>query len=92
MQTFIQKYSTSFSTFRFYVAGTDNQTKQERKALNSLSKNSNVVLKPADKGSKIVMLDKTQYLIEAKRQLSQNILDHWLIHCSRRPRDKLGRL
>nr|XP_029604681.1 uncharacterized protein LOC115190770 isoform X1 [Salmo trutta] len=72
MQTLIQRDSTSFSTFRFYMAGKDNLTKQERKSLKSLSKNSNIVIKPADKGSKIVILDKTQYLIEAKRQLSNS--------------------
>lgn len=35
------------------------------------------MIKPADKGSKIVILDKTQYLIEANRQL--NNVQHYIL-------------
>lgn len=45
-----------------------NLTHQEIKALNKL-KNQDIIIKPANKGSKIVIMDKTQYLIEASKQL-----------------------
>ena len=48
----------------------DNLSAEERRALNQLQKNQDIVIKPADKGSKIVIMDKTQYLIEANRQLN----------------------
>lgn len=47
----------------------DNLTVEQRRALSNLTKRQDVIFKPADKGSKIVILDKTQYLIEANRQL-----------------------
>ena len=42
----------------------------ERRALQQLTQNPNIIIKPADKGSKIVIMDRQQYLLEAKRQLS----------------------
>lgn len=38
--------------------------------INSLRDNPHIIIKPADKGSKIVIMDKNQYLFEANRQLS----------------------
>lgn len=52
-----------------------NLSHQEIRALNKLRKNQDIVIKPADKGSKIVLMDKTQYLIEANRHL-QNPLHY----------------
>lgn len=48
----------------------------ERKALNHLKSNHDIIIKPADKGSKIVIMDKSQYLTEAYRQL--NNTTHYL--------------
>ena len=48
-----------------------NLTHREREALRSLSQNSNIVIKPADKGSATVIMDKTAYLAEGYRQLSK---------------------
>lgn len=48
----------------------DNLSGEERRALHDLIHNPNIIFKPADKGSKIVILDRQQYLLEAHRQLS----------------------
>lgn len=50
-----------------------NFTYQEIKALNK--QNQDIIIKPADKGSKIVITDKTQYLIETSKHL-QNPLHY----------------
>lgn len=44
-------------------------TVEEEWALRELKVNQNIVIKPADKGSKIVIMDKQQYRLEAQRQL-----------------------
>lgn len=43
---------------------------EEIDALQVLQNNTHIVLKPADKGSSVVILDRTQYIWEAERQLS----------------------
>jgi hypothetical protein len=48
----------------------NNLTKDERSALLCLQKNQSIVIKPADKGSATVILDKDAYLKEADRQLN----------------------
>lgn len=48
----------------------DNLTALERNSLRELRNNKNIVIKSADKGSKIVILDIFQYVFEANRQLS----------------------
>ena len=48
-----------------------NLTKEERLALNSLRDDTFIIIiKEADKGSGVVVLDKDDYLKEAKKQLS----------------------
>ena len=47
-----------------------NITKDEQQALTSLRKNKNLVIKPADKGSAIVVMNRSDYLEEGFRQLS----------------------
>ena len=44
--------------------------KCERKAMKSLSGNPNIVIKPADKGGKIVIQDTLDYIKEGERQLN----------------------
>jgi hypothetical protein len=43
----------------------------ERSALRDIQQRNNIVIKPADKGSAVVVTDKTSYLLEAERQLSE---------------------
>ncbi|XP_069506106.1 olfactory receptor-like protein COR4 [Ambystoma mexicanum] len=54
-----------------HKAGTSKQnlTIDQRQALNELQLLSNIVIKPADKGSNVVIQDRTKYVIEANRQL-----------------------
>ena len=47
-----------------------NTTKAERKAINTLKKNSKIVIKPADKGGAIVIQNVEDYIKEGERQLS----------------------
>uniref|UniRef100_A0A3P8PXM6 Uncharacterized protein n=1 Tax=Astatotilapia calliptera TaxID=8154 RepID=A0A3P8PXM6_ASTCA len=52
---------------------------EERQALRELKENENIVIKPADKGSKIVIMDKQQFRLEAQRQLGNT---KSFIHCT----------
>ena len=47
-----------------------NISKQEMHAIKSLRNNPNIILKPADKGSSIVVMNKADYLKEGYRQLN----------------------
>ena len=69
----------------------------EREALNKLKNNQDIVIKPADKGSKIIIMDKNQYLTEAYRHL--NNTNHYLpstgsvqLETQRKIREIVGRL
>ena len=48
----------------------DNLTPAERQSLVKLRNDSNIVIKPADKGSSVVVQDKDDYIAEAERQLA----------------------
>lgn len=50
----------------------DNLTREDRKATKELSNNRAIVIKPADKGSAIVIMDRQDYVFEAERQLQVN--------------------
>jgi tRNA/tmRNA/rRNA uracil-C5-methylase (TrmA/RlmC/RlmD family) len=53
-----------------HVPKTDNLTQAERSALRNIQERDDIIIKPADKGSAVVVMDKTTYLQEAERQLS----------------------
>ena len=44
-------------------------------ALKELKQNADIVIKPADKGSAIVIMDRDDYVLEAERQL--NVSKHY---------------
>lgn len=46
-----------------------NLTKKEEMALQQLRQNNSIVIKPADKGGRVVIMDRTDYLQEGYRQL-----------------------
>jgi hypothetical protein len=48
----------------------NNLTQPEREALTLLSKNTHIVIKPADKGSAVVIQNTTDYIKEGLRQLN----------------------
>ena len=54
--------------------------KPERSALHSLQKREDIVIKPADKGSAVVVMDREHYVSEAESQLNDSTfykaLDH----------------
>ncbi|XP_071176278.1 uncharacterized protein [Mytilus edulis] len=54
------KYSSSFY----------NTSSDEKKAIQSLRNRNDIAIKPADKGSAVVIIDKANYIAEAERQLS----------------------
>jgi hypothetical protein len=45
---------------------------EERTVLQSLRSNEDIIIKPADKGSSVVFMDKSAYIREAERQLSDD--------------------
>ena len=49
---------------------TDNLTNDERNTLNQLTKRTDIIIKPADKGSGTVVMDKQLYIDECTRQLN----------------------
>ncbi|KAJ8034003.1 hypothetical protein HOLleu_24409 [Holothuria leucospilota] len=49
---------------------TDNLSRSERNALASFKVNSNIIIKPADKGGAVVVMDRSGYISEAESQLS----------------------
>ena len=58
----------------------DNFSKSDRSALYNLPKREDIVIKPADKGSAVVVMDRDHYVSEAERQLNDSTfykpLDH----------------
>lgn len=69
IQIHLKNNRQTLHTYRPPMDVPDNLSEAERKGLSSLIKNPNIVIKPADKGSKIVIMDRHQYLTEANRQL-----------------------
>ena len=49
---------------------TDNLTSHERQSLRNLKKRQDIVIKPAEKSSGTVAMDKTWYIDECNRQLN----------------------
>lgn len=70
IQKLIKSDLDSLSTLRPKKILKWNLTEGEKKALKTLSSNESLIIKPADKGSQIVLMDKIQYVSEANRQLS----------------------
>ena len=46
-----------------------NLNKEEYQSIRSLKNHPDIIMKPADKGSAIVILDKDNYILEGERQL-----------------------
>jgi hypothetical protein len=52
------------------VVDTQNLSRAEREAIKQLKGRPGIIIKPADKGSSIVIMDRSKYVEEAERQLS----------------------
>ena len=76
----IQKIITAdhyaFRQLNWNTRSKNNLTKVERTALRQLQRNKHLVIKPADKGSAVVIMDRDQYEWEALRQLDNT--DHYI--------------
>lgn len=48
----------------------ENITRTQRRCITSLSKNKDIIIKPADKGGMVCVLNKKSYITEAERQLN----------------------
>ena len=70
----LQPYVTAINDFAKPTEDnwSSNLTSDERKALSELRKNNELVIKPADKGSSVVLLDKTAYENACLSQLNNN--------------------
>ena len=65
---------------RDYADHIDNISKGERKAIPSLSQRDDIVIRRADKGSGVVVMDISAYIAEADKQLSNQRLYRKLDH------------
>ena len=70
LENFIFKNHRDLSESQLPKIRKHNITKEERQALNDLAKDSNIVIKPADKGGAVVVWDRNKYIKEGLRQLS----------------------
>lgn len=70
IKTLIHVDIQGFNNYTPLIDKIDPLTVEYRKAIRGLQNNGNIVIKPADKGSKIVIMDRQQYALEAHRQLN----------------------
>ena len=67
----IQQDLRSFRQLRFSrPKSTGNITNQQQEAITKLKSQHAIIIKPADKGGQIVLQDRTNYILEATRQLT----------------------
>lgn len=67
---FITRSYRAFKRKIRFIKEKDNLSPEEISALKSLKMNKNIVIKPADKGSAVVIMDRHNYVNEALRQLN----------------------
>ncbi|KAL2077005.1 hypothetical protein ACEWY4_027398 [Coilia grayii] len=65
----------AFRALNWGIRPTPNLEHKEIEALKQLQMNHSIVIKPADKGNSIVIMDRTQYIWEGLRQLNNS--DHY---------------
>ncbi|XP_041453720.1 uncharacterized protein LOC121406912 [Lytechinus variegatus] len=72
LETYIQQAVSSqvCSTDTLDTRAHDNLPREERQALSSLKNRSDIIIKPADKGSAVVVMDRQQYINEAMKHLN----------------------
>ena len=70
LETFANTNEMSLSKAHFPINKRQNISDLERTALKDLAKNREITIKPADKGGAIVIMDTTDYITEANRQLN----------------------
>lgn len=70
VEEFISLNNHSISEMAFFAPLNKNLIKEEQKALQSLKNNTDIVIKPADKGGAVVVQDRQDYVNEGLRQLA----------------------
>ena len=69
MSRFMSFHLYDLSLIKIKNTHLQNSSRGERKALKDLSKNRDIVIKPADKGSAVVVTNTSDYIKEGERQL-----------------------
>uniref|UniRef100_A0A8C7YA98 Reverse transcriptase domain-containing protein n=1 Tax=Oryzias sinensis TaxID=183150 RepID=A0A8C7YA98_9TELE len=70
IKTLIKKDQQDFYKHFKLLDEKTNLTLHEQRALRELTQNKHIIIKPADKGSTVVILGRDQYVMKAKRQLN----------------------
>lgn len=73
VECYIHKCLTELRNLKFKPLKSSNLTPAESKALQSLQKRDDIVIKPADKGGAVVVWDRSLYIDEAYRQLNSSL-------------------
>lgn len=66
----IEKDNKDFQKYFKFHREKTNLTTEEVKSIRQLMKAKHIIIKPADKGSSVVILDREQYMLEVLRQLN----------------------
>ena len=72
VETYIRTAITEFQKLKQRSPPKTKLTTEEKQRLNLLQNNQHIVVKPADKGSAIVIMNHTDYITLTTRQLSDN--------------------
>ena len=70
LDSFQRAFKTDLLKSKLAKKAKHNLTKEEKMGLNEFKKNPEIILKKADKGSAVVVMNTTDYLREGYRQLS----------------------
>ena len=70
LETFIQSVTNDFGKMTPRTPHNKNLTKSETTSLKNLSEDQSIVIKKADKGAAVVLMNKEDYITESERQLS----------------------
>jgi hypothetical protein len=70
METYVQVVSSEVNNSAPTHRIQDNMPREERQALNSIKTRTDIIIKPADKGSAVVVMDRQQYIDETMKHLN----------------------
>ena len=70
LETFINKNKIKLTKVVPKIVHNQNMTKDEKRALKNLGNDKSITIKPADKGGTVVVMNTTDYIAEAHRQLN----------------------